>query len=80
MKKLLSLALAAMMVLASLCLPAMAAEVGEPFADAVSITMMNSKPEITAALQAAADKFGAAYNVKIEVTETSSPGDELAKR
>ena len=79
MKKLLALTLAAMMLL-SVAVLAQADEVGDPFEKQISITMMNSKPEITAALQAAADKFGAAYNVKIEVTETSSPGDELAKR
>ncbi len=78
--KLLSLVLASILVLVSLCIPAVAEQVGEPLAQQVSITMMNSKPEITAALQAAANVFGAAYNVKIEVTETSSPGDELAKR
>ena len=78
--KLLSLVLASIMILTALCVPAFAEQVGEPFADQVAITLMNSKPEITAALQAAADAFGTAYNVKIEVTETSSPGDELAKR
>ncbi|MBQ9300696.1 MAG: extracellular solute-binding protein, partial [Clostridia bacterium] len=78
--KLLSLVLASIMILTVLCAPGLAEQVGEPFADLVYITLMNSKPEITAALQAAADVFGAAYNVKIEVTETSSPGDELAKR
>ena len=80
MKKILSLVLVSILALTALCVPAVAEQVGEPFAEKVSITMMNSKPEITAALQAAADIFGAAYNVKIEVTETSSPGDELAKR
>lgn len=56
------------------------AEVGAPFDEQVSITLLNSKPEITQALQAAADSFGAAYNVTIEVAETSSPTDELAIR
>ncbi len=79
MKKLLSLILAAVMLL-SVSAFAVADEVGDPFEKQISITMMNSKPEITAALQAAADLFGAAYNVKIEVTETSNPGDELTKR
>ena len=78
MKRLFSLTLAVMML--ACCLSALAEEVGEPMAEKVSITMMNSKPEITKALQAAADKFGAQYNIHIEVTETSSPGDELAKR
>ncbi|MBQ9325557.1 MAG: carbohydrate ABC transporter substrate-binding protein [Clostridia bacterium] len=80
MKKILALALALAMLLMTAGLTASAEEVGQPMAEKVSITMMNSKPEITAALQAAADLFGAAYNVSIEVTETSSPGDELAKR
>ena len=79
-KKLLALVLVSILALSSLCFSAVAEEVGEPFANQVFITLMNSKPEITSALQAAADQFGAAYNVKIEVTETSSPGDELAKR
>ena len=80
MKKLLSTLLALAMLMMAFCLPATAEEVGEPMAEKTAITMMNSKPEIPAALQAAADLFGAAYNVTIEVTETSSPGDELAKR
>ena len=79
MKKFLSLLLAAVMLL-SVASVAMADEVGEPFANQVSITLMNSKPEITAAMQAAADKFGAAYNVKIEITETSNPGETLTTR
>jgi len=79
MKKLLSLILAVMMLL-SVASVAMAEEIGEPFAEKVSFTLLNSKPEITEALQKAADVFGAAYNVKIEVVETSSPGDEIAKR
>ena len=79
MKKLLSLLLAAVMLL-SVASFAAADEVGEPFANQVAITLMNSKPEITAAMQAAADIFGAAYNVKIEITETSNPGETLTTR
>ena len=78
MKKLLALILALMMAL--LCTAAFAEDVGEPFENEVFFTMLNSKPEITKALQAAADQFGAAYKVKIEVVETSNPGDEISKR
>lgn len=56
------------------------ADIGEAFAQNVSITMMNSKPEITEALEAAADTFGAQYNVTIEITETDSPADTIAQR
>lgn len=79
MKRFLAMILAAVMLL-SVAAFATAEQVGDPFEKQVAITMMNSKPEITAALQAAANTFGAAYNVKIEVTETSNPGDELTKR
>ncbi len=79
MKKLLSLVLAVMMLLGAVTL-ATAEQVGEPFEKQIAITMMNSKPEITAALQAAADKFGAAYNVKVEISETSNPGEFLTTR
>ena len=79
-KKLLSLVLVAALLLSLLSVPAFAEDIGEPFANEVFFTMLNSKPEITKALQAAADKFGAAYNVKIEVNETSNPGDEISKR
>ena len=67
MKKLLALILALMMAL--MCTAAFAEDVGEPFENEVFFTMLNSKPEITKALQAAADQFGAAYKVKIEVVE-----------
>ena len=78
MKKLLALILA--LVMALMCTAAFADDVGEPFEKEVFFTMLNSKPEITKALQAAADQFGAIYKVKIEVVETSNPGDEISKR
>lgn len=53
---------------------------GSPFAKTVSITFMNSKPEITEALEAGSKAFGKKYNVAIELYETSSPGDALAKK
>ncbi len=53
---------------------------GKPFAKTVKISLMNSKPEITEALQAGCKEFGAKYNVDIELYETSSPGDVLAKK
>ena len=77
-RKLLALILAVAMML--LCVSAVAENIGEPFEKEVFFTMLNSKPEITKALQAAADQFGALYNVKIEVNETSNPGDEISKR
>lgn len=55
-------------------------KVGTPFANQVHITIMNSKPEISEALQAGADAFGKAYNVKVELYDTSSPGDTLAQK
>lgn len=53
---------------------------GSPFPSTVAITFMNSKPEITEALQAGTAAFGKKYNVAIELYETSSPGDTLAKK
>lgn len=53
---------------------------GSPFPKTVAITFMNSKPEITEALQAGCKVFGNTYNVDIELYETSSPGDALAKK
>lgn len=53
---------------------------GGPFSKTVKITFLNSKPEITEALQAGCESFGKKYNVDIELYETSSPGDTLAKK
>ncbi|WP_277056264.1 ABC transporter substrate-binding protein, partial [Treponema socranskii] len=54
--------------------------VGTSFAKRVTISIMNSKPEITEALEAGAAKFGREFNVKVQVYETSSPGDTLAQK
>lgn len=53
---------------------------GEAFADTVQISLMNSKPEITDALEAGVAKFGEKYNVKVEVYETDNPGDTIAQK
>lgn len=55
-------------------------ENGEAFADTVQISLMNSKPEITDALEAGVAKFGEKYNVKVEVYETDNPGDTIAQK
>lgn len=55
-------------------------QIGEAFAETVQISMMNSKPEITDALEEAAAIFGEQYNVEIEIYETDSPGDVLAQK
>lgn len=55
-------------------------EIGSPFADTVKISLMNSKPEITDALQAGAEQFGSEYNVEVEIYETDSPGDTIAQK
>ena len=55
-------------------------EIGEAFAQTLNITLMSSKPEITAALEEGAALFGSAYNVKIEVVETDNPGLTIAQR
>lgn len=54
--------------------------IGEPFADTVKISLMNSKPEITDALEEGAKLFGEKYNVEIEIYETDSPGDVIAQK
>ncbi len=53
---------------------------GSPFENTVKITFMNSKPEITEALEKGAKEFGEKFNVDIEVFETSSPVDVIAQR
>ena len=55
-------------------------EVGTPFSDTVKISLMNSKPEITDALEAGAETFGKEYNVDIEIYETDSPGDTISQK
>ena len=49
-------------------------EIGEPFANTVKVTLMNSKPEITDPLEAGAKLFGDKYNVEFEIYETDNPG------
>lgn len=46
----------------------------------ITLTMMNSKPEIQEALEAVTAEWGAAHNVTFEVYETDSPADMLAQR
>lgn len=53
---------------------------GSPFTSPVKISFLNSKPEITDALQKGCEEFGEKYNVKVELYETSSPGDVLAQK
>ena len=53
---------------------------GKPFENTVKITFMNSKPEITEALEKGAKEFGEKFNVDIEIFETSSPVDAIAQR
>ena len=55
-------------------------EIGEAFANTVNISLMNSKPEITDALEEGAALFGSAYNVNIEIVETDNPGLTIAQR
>lgn len=54
--------------------------IGERFAQTVNISLMNSKPEITDALEEGAALFGSTYNVNIEVVETDNPGLTIAQR
>lgn len=80
MKKWMSVLLCMLML--ALCLTCAYAEdnIGEPFEKTVAITLMNSKPEITEALEAGAKLFGEKYNVEIEIIETSSPTDTLSQK
>lgn len=55
-------------------------EVGEAFASTVRISLMNSKPEITDALEEGAEIFGDIYNVEIEIFETDNPGLTISQR
>lgn len=55
-------------------------EIGERFENTVRITIMNSKPEITDALEKGVALFGSAYNVEVEIFETDSPGVVIAQR
>ena len=54
--------------------------VGERFENTVRITLMNSKPEITDALERGVAPFASAYNVEIEVFETDSPSMVISQR
>ena len=55
-------------------------EIGEPFANTVKVTLMNSKPEITDPLEAGAKLFGDKYNVEFEIYETDNPGDTISQK
>ena len=46
----------------------------------ITLTMMNSKPEIQDALEEVTAAWGETHNVKFEVYETDAPGDMLAQR
>lgn len=46
----------------------------------ITLTMMNSKPEIQDALEEVTAEWGKAHNVNFEVYETDSPSDMLAQR
>lgn len=54
--------------------------IGTPFEKTVNMSLMNSKPEITEALEAGAEIFGNKYNVKIEIYETDNPGDMISQK
>lgn len=73
MKKLLTVLLSAALIAGLLAGPSGAAEPAE----AVKISLLNSKPEITEALEAAAADYAAQTGVTITVYETDSPGDYL---
>ncbi len=55
-------------------------EIGERFENTVKISILNSKPEITDALEKGLALFGSAYNVDIEIYETDSPAVVIAQR
>lgn len=55
-------------------------EIGERFENTVRITLMNSKPEITDALERGVALFGSAYNVEVEIFETDNPGMVISQR
>jgi len=46
----------------------------------ITLTFMNSKPEISEELENILDSWGEAHNVKFEFYETSTPGDTLTQK
>ena len=55
-------------------------QVGERFENTVRITLMNSKPEITEALQRGIAAFTRVYNVEVEIFDTHTPSITIAQR
>lgn len=82
MKKLFALVVALMMVMTMLlsAIPALAEDYEIKDFGGITLTFMNSKPEITDELKAIVDGWAAKHNVKIEFYETSTPGDTLTQK
>jgi len=94
MKKLLALMTASAMAISMLATAAMAEEEESTEVEAeeeayeyeivdyggITLTFMNSKPEISEEMEAIVDEWAEAHNVKIEFYETSTPGDTLTQK
>ena len=92
MKKLLALMTASAMAVSMLATAAMAEEEVSTEAEeeaydyeivdygGITLTFMNSKPEISEEMEAIVDEWADAHNVKIEFYETSTPGDTLTQK
>ena len=78
-KQITSIAAAALMA-ASLGAPAVSAEESTTDYGGITLTFMNSKPEIQSALEKVTAEWGAEHNVTFDVYKTDSPGDTLAQK
>ena len=79
MKKRAAIILSRMLAVAML-VPAMAEDYEIVDYGGITLTFMNSKPEITEELKGIVDEWAAARNVKVEFYETSTPGDTLTQK
>lgn len=77
MKKLLALFLALAMAMSMLAVGVAADDIDF---GGVTVTFMNSKPEITDALKSVAKTWGDAHGVTFEIYETSNPNDTLTQK
>lgn len=77
MKKLLALILALAMAMSMLTVCAAAEDTDF---GGITVTFMNSKPEITDAIKSTAKAWGDAHGVTFEVYETSNPNDTLTQK
>ena len=78
-KQIISIAAVALMA-ASMGAPAVSAEESTTDYGGITLTLMNSKPEIQNALEKVTSEWGAEHNVTFDVYKTDAPQDTLAQK